>query len=168
MKRNTFWICFENLTWWRHATSRDVISTFVTKKGADVSKKYPVWVNQSSFFYKDITRAFIWGVNHLSTITGSLFIAIAVEVPWGPVRARFCWFCWQKCWRQQKYWRHGDEKCCKQKFICYFIIEVSFILRAHVYQVLDRGGGDQTPSEIGLKSLLDRTDSYDLAKDHSY
>ena len=65
----------------RHVTSFCYIPRKCCWQTADVCKKYPVWVNQYRFFAKNITRAFIWGVNHLSTIIGSLFIAVAVEVP---------------------------------------------------------------------------------------
>ena len=83
----------------RHVTSFCYIPRKCCWQTADVCKKYPVWVNQYRFFAKNITRAFIWGVNHLSTIIGSLFIAVAVEVP---ICHDFPDFWWQKCWHQQK------------------------------------------------------------------
>ena len=37
-RRNIFWFFFENPTWWRHVTSRDVIFAKFAQKGADVIK----------------------------------------------------------------------------------------------------------------------------------
>ena len=86
----------------RHFTSRDVISHFFVKncwKTADVSNNEQRWVKHFSFFSSGIIRAFIWCVNKLSMICGSLFIAVIVEVL---ILADFSWRHRQKCWRQQE------------------------------------------------------------------
>ena len=68
-------------------------------KSADVSKNYPTWVYQSSFTWKNIVLASLWGVKHFQGINGSIAVGFLVN-------GSFCRIFDddpKKCWRQQKF-----------------------------------------------------------------
>ena len=95
---------FSDFFFWKSdvMTSRDVILPKTAEKcwkSADVSKNYPAWVYQSSFIWKNIVLASLWGVNHFQGISGSIVVGFLVN-------GNFCRIFDddpKKCWRQQKF-----------------------------------------------------------------
>ena len=101
---------FENLMkiWrddvtWRHVT---LFLQILVKKMLKVlencwrQQKYTKLVRHSSFFWNSIITAFRGGVNHVSIISGSIFIMFGMKVL---ILEDFCWRHTQKCWLQQKF-----------------------------------------------------------------